>query len=136
MRQNSHYFLTVESAIVFRNNARQREHIASCLFFPDSERQFCICSVTRFDRDEVPSNATANQREIANNIVDFVPNEFVGEAQRFLAENGIAAQDDGVFQAAALDQVLLHERFDLLVVNKCPGRGYLALENRRRDFNR
>src|SRR6202007_2652508 len=105
--------------------------ITAGLLFGDGTSQFCVSGVTGLDCDNVAANATANQSEVANNIEDFVPNEFVWKTQRFLAENGIPAQDDGVFQATALDQVLLHQRLDILVINKRPGRGDLAVKNGR-----
>ncbi len=82
------------------------------------------------------ANAGADQCEVPNEVEDFVPDEFVSKPQRFFAENGVTAQDHGVFQAAALDQILLHERLNVFVINKCTGWGDLALENCRCDFNR
>src|SRR5947199_400363 len=51
-------------------------------------------------------------------------------------QTGIAPNDNRVFEAAALDQVLLHEWLNILVVNKCSCRRDLALEARGGDFHR
>ena len=64
-----------------------------------------------------------------------MPDEFVGKTQWFLAENRLAAHDNRIFEAAALDQIFVHERLDILVVNKCARRSDLALESCRRNFH-
>src|SRR5438477_468767 len=78
-----------------------------------------------FDRDDVAANPLPEEREVADDIEDFVPDEFVGKAQWFLAQDGFAADHDRVLEAAALDQVLVHEVSDVIVENESP---------RRRDF--
>ena len=85
-------------------------------------REFGVGAVAGLDRDDVSANGAAEQREVADDIEDFVPDEFIWETQRLLAQDGIAAHDDGVLQAAALDQVFLHQRLDVLVINKGAGR--------------
>ena len=52
------------------------------------------------------TNALPEKREVADDIQDLVPNEFVRKSQRFLAQNGFSADDDCVFQTAALDQIV------------------------------
>ena len=136
MRQNLHDLLRVKPALAPWQSARHGERLSSRLFPGQRPGHFCIRRVTRFHRDDMTANARADQREIPDDVEDFVPDEFVSKPQRFFTENGITAQDHCVFQAAALDQILLHERLNLFVIDKCPGWGDLALENRRCDFNR
>ena len=47
--------------------------------------------------------------------------EFVLVAERFAREDRVAADDDGVLEAAALDQALFHQRLDFLVKNEGAG---------------
>src|SRR5437588_10731341 len=80
------------------------------------------------------ADSTTNQREIADDIEDFMPNEFVGESEWLLAQHRIATHDHGVFQAPTLDQILVHQRLDVFVVNERPRRRDLALKNFRYDI--
>ena len=82
------------------------------------------------------ANLPADQREIADDVENFVPNKFVGETQRFFAQDCVAAYYDRIFEAAALDQIFLHERLNIFVINKRPRRGDLPFENCRRYFGR
>src|SRR5213592_3512427 len=82
------------------------------------------------------SDTAPDEREIADDVENFVPDEFVGKTQWFLAENRLAAHDNRIFEAAALDQIFLHEWLNVLVVNKRSCRRDLALENCRRNFHR
>ena len=83
-----------------------------------------------------PRKRAPEKREIADNVENLVPNKFVGKPQRFFAEHSLAAHDDGVLETPALDQVFLHQRLDLLVIDKRPGRRDFAFVDRRRDFGR
>src|SRR5437763_13008365 len=87
-----------------------------------------------FYRDDVAADARSKKRQVADDIDDFVPDEFVGEAQRFLAQDRFAAHDDSVLEAAAFDEIFFHQRLDVLVENKGAGRRDLALVNGGRDF--
>ena len=89
-----------------------------------------------FDRDEVTTNPTADQREVADNVEDFVSDEFVLKTQRLFAQDCVAAHHHRIFQTTALDQIFLHQRLDLFVVDKRPGRRDLALEEFRYDVGR
>ena len=78
----------------------------------------------------------ADEREVADNVQNLVPHKFVRETQRFFAQDGLAAHHDRVFEAAALDQVFVHQRLDIFVVNKSPRRRDFAFEDCRRNFHR
>src|SRR5438552_8180537 len=82
------------------------------------------------------SDTAPDEREIADDVENFVPDEFVGKTQWFLAENRLAAHDNRIFEAAALDQIFLHERLNILIENKGPRRRDLAFENCGCDFHR
>ena len=116
---------------------RGARHRASLrLLAGDCPGQIRIRSVAGLYRDDMTSDAAPDQREIADDVENFVPDEFVGKTQWLLAQNRFAAHDDRIFEAAALDQIFLHERLNILVENKCPRRGDLAFENCGRDFRR
>ena len=89
-----------------------------------------------FYRDEMAANPAADQGKIANKIEDFVANKLVLEAKRFFAQHRVAAHHNRVLETAALDQILVHERLDVFVINEGARRRQLALENRRRDLSR
>ena len=82
------------------------------------------------------ANTLPDQSEVADHIEDFVAHEFVGKPQRLLAQHRFAAHNDCVFEAAALDEIFVHERLNVLVVNKRPRRSDFAFEHRRRDLHR
>src|SRR5216110_2170880 len=103
MRQDLHDLFAVESAVAFRYDSRARECVAPRLFFRDRPRQFCICSVPGLHRDEMAADAATDQREIADDVENFVPDEFIRKTQWLFAQDGVAAHDHSVFQTAALD---------------------------------
>src|SRR4029453_8337934 len=82
-----------------------------------------------------PDTTTA-QREVADNVENFVPHEFIAKTQRLLAEHRLSAHDDRIFETAALDQIFIHERLNIFVINKCSCRSDLAFEDRWRNFHR
>ena len=55
------------------------------------------------DRDEMATDAATDKREVADNIEDFVSDEFVLETQRLFTQDRVAAHDDRVFQTTAFD---------------------------------
>ena len=82
----------------------------------------------------MPADAAAGEREIANDIEDFVPDKFIGKPERLLAEDAVAAGDDRIFQAAALDEAFVHERLHILVENKRARRRDLLFVEFRSDL--
>jgi hypothetical protein len=69
----------------------------------------------------------AKQSEVADDIEDLVPDEFIGIAQWFVSEDGIFADDDGVFEAAAFNQPVFDEELDLFEKAKRAGMSDVAL---------
>src|SRR4029450_2457687 len=136
MRQNLHYLVGVEPTIPTRNRARKGERAPPRLLTGEPASQVGIYSVTGFYRYHMASNTPPDQCEIPDNVENFVAHEFVCETQWFLAQDGFAVDHNRVFEAAALDQIFLHERLDIFVENKGSRRGNLALENSRRNFRR
>src|SRR5437773_2527979 len=90
--------------------------------------------MARFNRNNMAANGLPEKRKVADDIDDLVTHEFVGEPQRFFAQDRFAAHDDGVLEAAAFDEDFFHERLDFFVINKRPGWRDLALVNCRGDF--
>src|SRR6266542_52896 len=136
MRQNLHYLVGVEPPVTPRNRACHGKGAPACLLAGERASQVGIDSVTGFYRYHVAPNAPPDPCKISNDLENFVAHEFVCETQWFLAQNRLAADNNRVFEAAAFDQIFLHERLNILVENKGPRRGDLALENCRRDFRR
>ena len=60
--------------------------------------------------------------------------KLVGKAERFLAQDGVASDDEGVLEAATLDQPLLHQILHILVVDKGAGGSNLARVDLRGDL--
>ena len=136
VRKDLHHFASVQTGIAYWDRARCAHRASPRLLASERASQFRIRSMSGLYRHHVTADTPADQREIADNIEDFVPYEFVGKTQRLLAEHRLAAHDNRIFEAAALDQILIHERLDILVVNKCPRRSDLAFESCRRNFYR
>ena len=101
----------------------------------DPAHQFAIGGVAGLDRNQMcRAQRPAQQRQVADDIEHFVPHEFVRIAQRFVGQDGIVANDDGVFQAAAFDQAVLDQELDLLEKAKCAGVGDIAFPGLRRKL--
>src|SRR5213075_183963 len=88
--------------------------------------------MTRLYRNDMSANASADERDIADDVENFVPREFIGKTQRFLTQDSIAPNHNGVFQAASFDQVFLHQRRDFFVEDKSAcGRDFAFVKRRR-----
>src|SRR5438093_2704467 len=96
MRQNPHDLFAVESAVTLRHDSWNGERFAPRLFFGDNPGQFRIRRVAGFYRDEMAANSTTDQREIADDVENFVSDEFIGKTQWLFAQDGVAAHDHGV----------------------------------------
>ena len=86
----------------------------------DMPDHFAIRRVARFDGNQMPADRPAEQRQIAHNVEHLVPHKFLGIPQRFGCQHRVVADDDGIFQAAALDEAVFDEELDFLVKTKCP----------------
>src|SRR5437762_9876969 len=80
------------------------------------------------------TDAHSDKREIANDIEHLVTREFVGKSQRFFAQYRISSNHNRVLETSAFDQVLLHQRGDIFVVNKRACRRDLTLKHGRCYF--
>src|ERR1022692_3748733 len=85
MRQNLHHFVGSETAFSGRKWVRRRHRAPSCLLARQCPRQFRVSAMTGFNRNHMTPNAVTDQRKVANDIENLVPNEFIGETKRFLA---------------------------------------------------
>src|SRR5437762_8159343 len=88
----------------------------------------------RIDGDNMTPNPSSKNRKVADNIDDLVTHEFIGKPQRFFAQDRVAPDHDRVFQTAAFDEVFVHERLDIFVINKGAGRCDLTLVDCRGDL--
>lgn len=77
------------------------------------------------DGDDVGLEADAGEDDVADDIEDLVADEFILEAQRLLADDLVALEDDGRVERPALDEALFEEFFDVLVDGERAGRGDL-----------
>src|SRR5207248_9472317 len=100
------------------------------MFFNDRPREFFVNTMPRSHGDDVTADAGTNQRQVTDNVEDFVAREFICEPQRFFAQDGLTSHHNGVFQTATFNQIFVHYRLDFLVVNKSARRGDLMLEDR------
>ena len=85
MRQDFHDLVSVEPAIAGGHRPRYGNRASSRLLACERANQLRIRGVAGFYRHHMTTNAPPDEREIADDIKDFVPHEFVRETQRFLA---------------------------------------------------
>ena len=67
------------------------------MFFNDRPRQFCVNTMPRPDGNDMAANAGADQRQVADNVENFVAREFVCKTQRLFAQYGLAPHHNRVF---------------------------------------
>ena len=103
MRQHLHHFFRAQSAIAARHCARNFHLAPARLFARERPGQLGIGRVARFHRHEVSANTPANQGEIADEIDDFMPDEFILKTQRLFAQDRVATHHHRIFQAATFD---------------------------------
>src|SRR3954467_11265093 len=82
-----------------------------------------------FYGDDMAADALTEQSQVTDDIENFMAHEFVGETQRLFAQDRFAAHDDGILQTSPLNQILLHQRLDILVIDKGPRRRDFGFEN-------
>ena len=78
----------------------------------DAADKFAIGGVAGFDGDEVTVHRPAKQRQVADNVENLVPNEFVRISQGFVGQDCVLADDDGVFETATFDEAIGYEELD------------------------
>src|SRR5690242_9154915 len=69
----------------------------------DLAGELAIGGVARLDRDHMAGEWFSNEREIADNIENFVADEFLRVTERFVREHCVVTNHDGIFEAAAAD---------------------------------
>src|SRR5438270_12588330 len=85
MRQNLHDLIGLEPAVAFRDNARNGQRVTARLFLRNRVSEFSVRCVPRFYGNEMTANAATDEREVADDVENFVPDEFVRETQRLFA---------------------------------------------------
>jgi len=89
----------------------------------DLPGEFAVGSVTGPNRDDMTRHRFADQCQVADDIENFVTDEFFVIAKRLVGEHGVLADDNGVLETAATDQPVLNQEFDLFVKAECSGGG-------------
>ena len=122
MRQDSHDFLRVHAPLA-RVDILDRDplRLAMLVLLIDLAGEFHVQPVARLGGVDMGLDPRREQAEVADDVENLVTHELVLVAERFAREDGVAADDHGVFQAAALDQALLHQRLHLLVKDEGAG---------------
>src|ERR1700730_11822232 len=134
MGQDFHYLIRIESSIADWPCPWCRERKPACALSRQRSGEIGIGAMPGFDCDNVSADPLTHQCQISDDIENFVPNEFVREAQRFLAENSVASNDNRILQTAASDQVFVHQWLNILVIDEGAGRSDFALEYRRSNL--
>ncbi len=104
-----------------QGRGRRRSHERAPHLGGNAPHQFAIRRMARFDRNQVPANGPAQEGQVAYDVQDLVPHEFLGIAQRFAREHRVVADDHGVFKAAPFDQPVANQELDLLEKTEGPG---------------
>src|ERR1700730_8417970 len=131
-----HNILHIHYACPLGNNLRGNHRYHMRVPLSQGLRQFSICRVSGFDRDNVTQKPASSQKEVSDDIEDLVANEFVRISQRFLSHDRITAHNDRVLEASPANQAFVDKRFQILVENKRASPGDFFLVNLRRDFGR
>ena len=74
--------------------------------------------------NDVRLNGSPDQIEIAYDIQDFVPHEFIRIPKRLIGQHHVIANDDGIFETPSFDQSVFDEELDFLVKTKGARLGY------------
>ena len=77
--------------------------------------------VTGLDRDDVGVDGASDQGEVTDDIEHLVTHELLGIPEGFGGQDSVVADDDGIFEAAALDEAVFDEELDFLVEAEGPG---------------
>jgi len=74
--------------------------------------QLGVCGVAGFDGGDVTDEGFSEERNVADDVQDLVADELIRIAKRFVGENRIIADDDGILKTAAFDETVGVEIFD------------------------
>src|SRR5437773_1468554 len=77
VRKDLHHFASVQTGIAYWDRARCAHRASPRLLASERASQFRIRSMSGLHRHHVTADTPTDQREIADNIEDFVPDEFV-----------------------------------------------------------
>ena len=123
MRKDLHDLRGGENALADRELGRRDHGHHFGVLLGNGHGELGVGSVPGAHGDDMAEEGASDQGEVADDIENFVADEFVGEAERFFAQDGVVADDNGVFEAAAADEAFLHERLDVFVVDEGAGGG-------------
>src|ERR1700730_1662939 len=96
--------------------------------------QFGICSVPRLDRNDMAEKSAACQKEVPDDVENFVAYELVGIPQRLLSHYRFASHDNRILKASATYQSFVQKLFNILVKNKGARPGDFFLINLRSNL--
>ena len=134
VRQKAHHFVDVQHGVSVRNIDGIGGHLlVAVVFLLELGRKFGVRAVARLDGDDVAQDRFAAQGQVSNKVHGLVAGKFIDETHGFLAHELLAADDHGVFQAAALDEALFQQGLDVFVERKGAGRGQFLFIRFRRD---
>jgi len=98
-----HDIIDVEDIAAFWGDTWGEEGEGFGELFRDESGEVGVGAVAWFDGDDMTADGATEEGEIADDIENFVANEFVLEAKGFFAEDRVTANDHGVFEASAFD---------------------------------
>lgn len=134
VRQKFHDFADVEYGFAGGDVSRLGQkglHVA--VFLLELGGKLGVRAVARHDGDDVAEDAAAVEDEVADHVHGLVAGQFVVEAEGFFAEDLVAFEDDGVFDAAAFDEAFFDEGGDVFVEAEGAGGGKFGFVGFRRD---
>src|SRR5206468_11145863 len=79
MRQNLHHFVDIKAPVAAWNRSRHCHGTSSLLLAGDGSSQIRIRGMTRLNCHHMSANSPPNQREVADDVENFVTHEFVRE---------------------------------------------------------
>jgi len=101
VRQDGHHAVDVEGRRRGGDRlGRHGEQVAVAL--GDGAGEFCVGPVPGLHGHDMAAQGPAGEREIADDVEDLVTDELVGEAERLLAQDGVAADHERILKAPPL----------------------------------
>src|SRR5438067_718712 len=79
MRQNFHHLINIETAFSRRKRPGNGKRRDLGVLFHDRPRQLRVSGMTRLYRNDMTPNASADERDVADDVEDFVASEVTGK---------------------------------------------------------
>ena len=104
MRQDAHHFVHIQHRFSGGQTDRRRhQRIHPPVTLSQLFRHFRIRPVPGLHRNDMTHDSFARKHQVTNQIQNLMTRQFLRKTKRFLRQNSITTENDGIFQTPPFD---------------------------------